>query len=150
MQLSVTSVAKQKQGAIMGSDVETQRRTSGATCESVLIVEDEFLVALDLETTVREIGLDVVGVATDRRQALALAPRADIAFVDVNLADGATGPEIGQRLVDEFGVTVIFMTSNPSAVIGRVRGALGVVSKPATPTIVQNSLRSALEARRSP
>ncbi|MEK1874025.1 MAG: response regulator, partial [Rhizobium altiplani] len=67
----------------MGSEVETQRRTGDATRECVLIVEDEFLVALDLETTVRDIGLDVVGVATDRKQALELAPRADIAFVDV-------------------------------------------------------------------
>ncbi|NMN73115.1 response regulator [Rhizobium sp. 57MFTsu3.2] len=133
----------------MDSDVETQRRTGGAPRESVLIVEDDFLVALDLETTVREMGLDVVGVATDRRQAFSLAAQADIAFVDVNLADGATGPEIGQRLVDEFGVTVVFMTSNPAAVVGRVHGALGVVSKPATPSIVQNSLRHALDARRS-
>ena len=140
---------KQKQGAIMDSDVETQRRTGGAIRESVLIVEDDYLVALDLETTVREMGLDVVGVATDRRQAFSLAAQADIAFVDVNLADGATGPEIGQRLVDEFGITVVFMTSNPAAVVGRVHGALGVVSKPATPSIVQNSLRHALDARRS-
>jgi len=132
----------------MDSDVETQRRTGGAICESVLIVEDDYLVALDLETTVREMGLDVVGVATDRRQAFSLAAQADIAFVDVNLADGATGPEIGQRLVDEFGVTVVFMTSNPAAVVGRVPGALGVVSKPATPSIVQNSLRHALDVRR--
>ncbi len=132
----------------MGSEVETQRRTGGAPRENVLIVEDEFLVALDLETTVMDIGLDVVGVATDTRQALALAPEADIAFVDVNLADGATGPEIGRRLVDEFGVTVIFMTSNPAAVVGRVHGALGVLSKPATPSIVQNSLRHALDVRR--
>ena len=140
---------KQKQGAIMGSDVGTQRRTGGAPRGSVLIVEDDFLVALDLETTVRDMGHDVVGVATDRRQAFSLAPQADIAFVDVNLADGATGPEIGQRLVDEFGITVVFMTSNPAAVVGRVHGALGVVSKPATPSIVQNSLRHALDARRS-
>ncbi|MBD9444070.1 response regulator [Rhizobium sp. RHZ01] len=133
----------------MDSDVETQRRTGGAIRESVLIVEDDYLVALDLETTVREMGLDVVGVATDRRQAFSLAAQADIAFVDVNLADGATGPEIGQRLVDEFGVTVLFMTSNPAAVVGRVHGALAVVSKPATPSIVQNSLRHALDARRS-
>jgi len=132
----------------MGSDGKTQRRTGDAARESVLIVEDEFLVALDLETTVRDMGLDVVGVATNRKQALSLAPHADIAFVDVNLADGPTGPEIGQRLVDEFGVTVVFMTSNPAAVLGRLHGALGVVSKPATPSIVQNSLRHALDARR--
>ncbi|MCS3742958.1 response regulator [Rhizobium sp. BK661] len=126
--------------------VENKFTEDGA--RKVMIVEDEFLIALDLEATVTEMGLDVVGLARDTEQALLLAPNADIAFVDVNLADGATGPDIGQRLVDEFGVTVVFMTGNPEMVEGRIRGALGVVKKPATPSIVQRSLQEALEARR--
>jgi len=131
----------------MDSDVESKPRTNGVASQSVLIVEDEYLIAIDLESTVKDMGLDVIGLATDKEQALRLAPMADIAFVDVNLADGATGPEIGRRLVEEFGVTVVFMTGNPEAVAGRVQGALGVVSKPTTPAIVQRSLRHALEAR---
>jgi len=131
----------------MDSDVDSKPRTNGVASQSVLIVEDEFLIAIDLESTVKDMGLDVIGLATDKEQALRLAPMADIAFVDVNLADGATGPEIGRRLVEEFGVTVVFMTGNPEAVAGRVQGALGVVSKPTTPAIVQRSLRHALEAR---
>jgi len=131
----------------MGSDVESKPRTNGVASQRVLIIEDEFLIAIDLESTVKEMGLDVIGFATDKEQALRLAPMADIAFVDVNLADGATGPEIGRRLVEEFGVTVVFMTGNPEAVVGRVQGAMGVVSKPTTPSIVQRSLRHALAAR---
>ncbi|MEK1893314.1 MAG: response regulator [Rhizobium sp.] len=133
----------------MASDVETKRPTYGDARQSVLIVEDEFLIALDLESTIKEMGLEVTGVARDKEQALTLAPLADIALVDVNLADGATGPEIGQRLVEEFGVTVVFMTGNPEAVVGRVQGALDILSKPATPSIVQTSLRHALDVRRS-
>ncbi|CDM61576.1 MULTISPECIES: response regulator [Rhizobium] len=133
----------------MASDVETKRPTYGVARQSVLIVEDEFLIALDLESTIKDMGLNVAGVARDKEQALTLAPLADIAFVDVNLADGATGPEIGQRLVEEFGVTVVFMTGNPEAVVGRVEGALDILSKPATPSIVQTSLRHALDVRRS-
>ncbi|SEH70964.1 Response regulator receiver domain-containing protein [Rhizobium tibeticum] len=133
----------------MASDVETKRPTHGVARQSVLIVEDEFLIALDLESTIKEMGLDVAGVARDKEQALTLAPLADIAFVDVNLADGATGPEIGERLVEEFGVTVVFMTGNPEAVVGRVEGALDILSKPASPSIVQTSLRHALDVRRS-
>ncbi|KQV70278.1 response regulator [Rhizobium sp. Root1220] len=119
-----------------------------ASSQRVLIVEDEFLIALDLEETVRAMGLAVTGMAADKEQALRLAPMADIAFVDVNLSDGATGPEIGQRLVEEFGITVVFMTGNPEAVIGKVKGALGVVTKPVRPSVVERSLRSAVEARR--
>ncbi|WP_028745652.1 response regulator [Rhizobium mesoamericanum] len=131
----------------MTTDVEGRQRTNQLASQSVLIVEDELLIAVDLESTTREMGLDVIGLATNKEQALRLAPMADIALVDVNLADGATGPEIGRHLVEEFGVTVVFMTANPEAVAGRMQGALGVVSKPATPWIVRNSLRHALEAR---
>ena len=131
----------------MATDVESRPRTNQVASQNVLIVEDELLIAIDLESTVKDMGLDVIGLATDKEQALRLAPMADIAFVDVNLADGATGPEIGRRLVEEFGVTVVFMTGNPEAVAGRVQGALSVVSKPTTPAIVQRSLRHALEAR---
>ena len=63
--------------------------------QRVLIVEDEFLIALDLEATVENMGMEVAGLATNKEQALQLAPLADVAFVDVNLSDGATGPEIG-------------------------------------------------------
>lgn len=131
----------------MDSRVETKSRMDELATQGVLIVEDEFLIAVDLESIVKDMGLDVVGLASDKEQAMKLAPCADIAFVDVNLADGATGPDIGRRLVEEFGVTVVFMTGNPEAVAGRLQGALGVVSKPTTPSIVQNSLRHALEAR---
>jgi FixJ family two-component response regulator len=78
---------------------------------------------------------------------LKLASLADIAFVDVNLSDGPTGPEIGRRLVEEFGVTVVFMTGNPEAVANRLNGALGVVTKPAMPATVQRTLEQAADAR---
>jgi DNA-binding response OmpR family regulator len=113
-----------------------------------LIVEDELFIALDLEATVKAMGFDVAGLATGKDQAMELAPAADIAFVDVNLSDGPTGPEIGRRLVEEFGVTVVFMTGNPEAVAGRLQGALGVVTKPAIPSAVERSLKHASDVRR--
>ncbi|MDM9620634.1 response regulator [Rhizobium sp. AC44/96] len=117
------------------------------TTHRVLIVEDEPLIALDLEATVEALGLEVAGLAAGREQALQLAPVADIAFVDVNLADGPTGPDIGRSLIEDYGVTVVFMTGNPEAVIHRLNGALGVVTKPVMPSIVEQSLRRAMEAR---
>ncbi len=53
----------------------------------------------------------------------------NIAFVDVNLRDGKTGPDIGAELAAA-GKTVIFMTGNPEEVASGVSGALGVISKP--------------------
>ncbi|MBB3445100.1 response regulator [Rhizobium sp. BK379] len=109
--------------------------------QRVLIVEDELLIALDLETTIEDMGVHVAGLASDREGALRLAPLADIAFVDVNLSDGATGPEIGRQLAQDHGISVVFMTANPEAVVDGVHGALGVVQKPVMPTVVEQLLR---------
>jgi len=115
--------------------------------QRVLIVEDEFLIAMDLEATVEGMGLHVAGLAATKEQALRLAPLADVAFVDINLADGATGPEIGKMLAQEHGITVVFMTGNPEVVAEGVKGVLGVVSKPVQPVVVEQSLKYAVARR---
>ena len=133
----------------MGAGVEYSSQNDGDTKHRVLIVEDELFIALDLEAMVKTMGFDVAGLATGKDQALQLASVADIAFVDVNLSDGPTGPEIGRRLAEEYGVTVVFMTGNPEAVAGRLQGALGVVTKPAMPAIVGRSNNVASSRLRS-
>lgn len=133
----------------MATGVEYKSSSESKAKHRVLIVEDELFIALDLEETVKAMGFDVAGLASGQDQALKLASLADIAFVDVNLSDGPTGPEIGRRLVEEFGVTVVFMTGNPEAVANRLNGALGVVTKPAMPATVQRTLEQAADARRS-
>lgn len=91
--------------------------------------------------------MQVAGLANDREQALRLAPLADIAFVDVNLADGPTGPEIGRQLAEEHGIAVVFMTGNPEVVADGVKGAVGVVQKPVMPSVVEQLVKY-LAARR--
>jgi CheY-like chemotaxis protein len=101
-----------------------------------LIVEDEIFVALDMEHILTSLGCEVVGIAADQETALSLGSAADAALVDVNLRDGQTGPEIGRRLANEYGVRVVFVTANPAQLGDGIEGALGVVSKP----ISDNSL----------
>lgn len=110
----------------------------------VLIVEDEPLIALDIESMVENAGLTVAGIARGRDKAIALAPSADIALVDVNLSDGATGPSIGRILAEKYGLAVIFMTANPEAVRDGVKGTLGVVRKPMLPRTLEQSLKYAI------
>ncbi len=96
---------------------------------NVLIVEDQPLIALNLEDAIMELGHRSAGIATNMYQALMLAEDIDIAFVDVNLEDGPTGPIVGRTLADA-DVAVLFMTSDPGALRGGVPGALGVMKKP--------------------
>jgi two-component system, response regulator PdtaR len=100
---------------------------------SILIVEDEFLISMEMEEVVRELGHDPVGVADTMSSALEIAgrdPAISIALVDVNLADGATGPDIGRRLAQDFGIEVIFITANPAQLGQGVEGTLGAMEKP--------------------
>lgn len=97
----------------------------------VLVVEDEIFVAIEIEHVIAEMGLSPIGIAADERSALALAEEADVALVDLNLQDGPTGAQIGRKLA-QHGVTVVFMTANPSQLGDGVPGTVGVLPKPVT------------------
>ena len=98
--------------------------------KSILIVEDEILVAMDLERILMDAGYTVAGIAADREEALAAAPVADLAFVDLNLRDGLTGPELARALADRHGTRVIYVTANPAQIDTPASLAIGIVRKP--------------------
>jgi len=97
-----------------------------------MIVEDQAILAMELEMVLTDAGCDVVGCAMDRNGAFVIAEqqRPELALVDVNLLDGLTGPQIAKRLVEEYGAAVIFLTANPEQIPEGFAGALGAVSKP--------------------
>jgi CheY-like chemotaxis protein len=107
----------------------------------VLIVEDEALVAAELEWLVVDAGHEPVGsaVAGDEAVELSDAHRPELALVDVNLVDGPTGVPAAREMVAR-GVHVIFMTANPNQVPADFSGALGILSKPYTPAAVTQAL----------
>lgn len=131
----------------MLTSVMRRRLASEAMNQRVLIVEDEFLIALDVADTVESMGLQVAGFASGFKNAMSLGALADIALVDVNLSDGRTGPEIGRALAKEYGVTVIFMTANPEDVRDGVEGSLGVISKPFLPKLIEQTIDYAIANR---
>lgn len=113
----------------------------------VLIVEDEFLVAQLLEGVVQDHGHEAIGPVSTVEQALAYAPRADIALVDLSLADGNSGHLLARRLIDRFGIDVIFVTGDPQSVQQSFDGALAVVGKPFRDEEVARALEKALDKR---
>ena len=106
---------------------------------NVLIVEDEIFVAIEVESVLKDMGHNPIGIAADSRRAMALSQAAEIALVDLNLHDGPTGIEVGRKLAER-GVTVVFITANPSQLGDGVPGALGVLAKP----VNDNELKSAI------
>src|SRR5574338_909071 len=88
----------------------------------ILIVEDEMLVAVELECILEDLGHLAVGIVPDLKAAESYFEEAlDLALVDLNLRDGLTGPQIGARL-GASGVTVLFVTANPGLIEGGIAG----------------------------
>ncbi|KPH07839.1 response regulator [Rhizobium acidisoli] len=113
----------------------------------VMIVEDDNIIALELERIAQEAGHQTVGPLSTVEQALAYAPRSDVALVDLSLSDGVSGAQLARRLIDRFGVDVIFVTGSPENVGNGIEGALDVISKPFTDERIVSALSRA-EARR--
>lgn len=113
----------------------------------VLVVEDEIFVAIELENLLYDLGHQPVGIAADSRKALSLADEAELAFVDINLLDGPTGIEVGKALAAN-GVTVIYMTANPSQLGNGVPGTVGVIPKPLETAEMRQAIEFAVALRR--
>lgn len=96
----------------------------------LLVVEDQALVALEMEAYLAAAGRRVVGVAADRAGAAALgrAERPDLALVDLRLARGDSGLDVAADLA-ALGVPVLFVTGNCPEDRGRGL-ALGCLHKP--------------------
>jgi DNA-binding response OmpR family regulator len=115
----------------------------------VMIVEDEILVAANLEATIEDLGYEPIGIAPDMEAAMSLAcARPDLALVDLNLRDGETGALIGARLGREHGVAVLFLTANPRSLGAGVPGTLGVVAKPYDEGVISEIIDFALKRKR--
>jgi DNA-binding response OmpR family regulator len=113
----------------------------------ILIVEDEFVVAMNLEAILEDRGHQSVGIAPDLDTALELADRRpDLALVDINLRDGETGPIIAQRLREQ-DIAVLFVTANPRMLEGTEATAIGVLTKPCDEDLILAAVDYALGAR---
>jgi len=116
----------------------------------VLVVEDQALLAMELEYVLRELGHQVVGCAQDFRSAEMLAETAEpeVALVDLNLRDGPSGPRIADALHGRFGVAVIFLTANPEQVSKGLDGAVALMLKPFDPETLAGAVAFAGRFRR--
>ena len=115
---------------------------------NILIVEDEMLVAIELESILEDLGHCPVGIAPDLSSAESFVDHdIDLALVDLNLRDGLTGPEIGKRLSAR-GVAVLFITANPRLLGDGVAGTIGVLTKPTDEATVRAATDYALGLRK--
>ena len=123
------------------AEIENQTRAN------VLIIEDEPIIAMDLETIVRDLGHEVTGVAVTRDEAVAqaLAQRPGLVLADIQLADDSSGIDAVKDILAEFSVPVIFITAFPERLLtGERPEPTFLITKPFQRSTVKAAIAQAL------
>jgi CheY-like chemotaxis protein len=129
------------------SIVEAQEAIERQLASRVLIIEDESIIALDLEGLVTSLGHEVVGVATTKDEAVtkALAESPGLILADINLGEGGSGIDAVAEILRSFDVPVIFITAYPERLLtGERPEPTYLVTKPFLPETVQATVGQAL------
>ena len=117
------------------------------TQTDVLIIEDEPIIAMDLETIVRDLGHTVSGVAVTRDEAVALANlhRPGLVLADIQLADDSSGIDAVKDILAGFSVPVIFITAFPERLLtGERPEPTFLITKPFQRSTVKAAISQAL------
>ena len=124
--------------------------TSDRRRASILIVEDEALIASYIQEVLEESGFAVAGIASSGPEAMSLVStsKPDLALVDIKLAGPMDGIEVARLMQSRFSVPSIFLSGicDPETT-ERAKAAmpLGFLEKPFRPSQVFNALEQALE-----
>jgi DNA-directed RNA polymerase specialized sigma24 family protein/CheY-like chemotaxis protein len=121
--VSVEGFSEEDAAAILGVDQqalqdlvdESGRELAAQIATDVLIVEDEMVIALDLEQLVESLGHRTIGIARTRAEAIAVSgtKRPGLILADIQLADGSSGLETVNDLLNSLEVPVVFITAHP-------------------------------------
>jgi CheY-like chemotaxis protein len=123
------------------------RELAAEIATDVLIIEDEPLIAMDLESLVEGLGHNVLGIARTHAEAVQLAHRKTpgLILADIQLADGSSGIQAVNELVREFEVPVVFITAYPERFLtGERPEPAFLIAKPFRPAHVSAVVSQAL------
>jgi DNA-directed RNA polymerase specialized sigma24 family protein len=162
--VSLEGFSEDEAAEILDTDVPTLRglvqeaghELAAEIATDVLIIEDEALIAMDLEHLVEELGHRVIGVARTHSKAVAIAKAhaPGLILADINLADNSSGLDAVNELLRMFEVPVIFITAYPERFLtGERPEPAFLIAKPFQPAAVSAVISQALfferNARRS-
>jgi DNA-directed RNA polymerase specialized sigma24 family protein len=158
--LSLEGFSEEEVAFILGIDVAETRKladTAGREMAAeiatdVLIIEDETFIAMDLESLVKNLGHNVIGVARTHTDAVALAKnkKPGLILADIQLADGSSGLDAVNELLKTFEVPVVFITAYPERFLtGERPEPAFLISKPFQPAMVSAVASQALFFQRN-
>ena len=138
---------------VAGSEAEqlvdlARREMADAVAGKVMIIEDEAIISMDLESLVAEMGHRVTGVARTHTEAVALAGEEmpDLILADVQLADNSSGIESVNEVMQDLGkCPVIFITAFPERLLsGERKEPAFLIAKPYTQEQVRSAVSQAM------
>ena len=130
-----------------GMDHGTTTRRSAAA--RILVVEDDYFIAMEIESALRDAGYEVVGIAATATEAEAMAHDMcpDMAVMDIRLAGRRDGVETATELYNKLDIRSLFATAHEDAEMRRRAAAarpLGWLAKPFSPTMLIDAVKAAL------
>lgn len=114
---------------------------------SVMIIEDESIIALHIRSIVEGLGHQVAGIARTRQEAVDLAGRVhpELVLADISLADGSSGIDAVKDILGMMDVPVIFITAFPERLLtGERPEPTYLITKPFEPETVTATIGQAL------
>ena len=124
-----------------------QRDIEAELASEVLIIEDEPVIAADIEALVKELGHTVVDIAATRTEAVDAVARKTpgLVLADIQLADGSSGIDAVKDILARFNVPVIFITAFPERLLtGERPEPTFLITKPFQPETVKAAIGQAL------
>ncbi|WP_375258268.1 response regulator [Citreimonas sp.] len=114
----------------------------------VMIIEDEAIIAVDLEGIVAEMGHRITGTASTEQNAVSLADqeKPDLILSDIQLADNSSGIDAVNRILDKHGnIPVVFITAYPERLLtGEGPEPAFLISKPYKEDQVRSAVSQAM------
>jgi DNA-directed RNA polymerase specialized sigma24 family protein len=126
---------------------QAQAEIDAELATDVLIIEDEPVIAADIEALVRELGHNVSDIVATRGEAVEAARRAapGLVLADIQLADGSSGVDAVRDILAEHDSPVIFITAFPERLLtGERPEPTFLITKPFQPETVKAAIGQAL------
>ncbi|ARW48922.1 MULTISPECIES: response regulator [Acetobacter] len=119
---------------------------------SVLIIEDEPIIAMDIEQLVLQCGHQVAGIAHTQVDAVKLAKetKPGLILADINLGPGGDGIQAVAEITSSFNVPVIYVTAYPERLLtGETMEPSFVITKPFDPLTLAVATYQAVSSART-
>ena len=118
--------------------------------KSILIVEDEMVLAMSMESVVLTMGYRVSGIAISGEEAIKLVEedRPSLVLMDITLEGGMDGIEAASQIIERFNIPVIFVTGYSDEITLKRLDAVkhcGALQKPADEYTLKMSVENALK-----